>query len=425
MYWHAHGTNLFGAACYGSRHFAATDMDLKSTHPFWFIKNGLIRSYPAITNDVICDVAVIGAGITGALVADQLSRVGFSVIVLDRREVGLGSTSASTSLLQYEIDVSLVELSELIGKPRAQRAYQLSYSVIDELAERISTLPSNCTFQRKQSLYVASSEDDAKLLEREYAAQRELGFEIELLTAAHLRERYRVSAPAALVSPHAASVDAYQLAHALLHRTCENGGRVFDRTRVLQFEPSARGTRLTTDRGPSLDARHVVIATGYESQAMLSEPIVQLKSTYAIVTQPLESLYPWNSDWIMWETKRPYLYLRSTPDQRLLAGGEDDNFKDPIRRDQSIRRKSEILLERLQELFPKLELEIEFGWAGTFGETKDGLPYIGQSPEYPNCWFALGFGGNGITFSAIAAQLIADALQGNPSSDLELFRFGR
>ena len=92
---------------------------------------------------------------------------------------------------------------------------------------------------------------------------------------------------------------------------------------------------------------------------MLREPIVNLKSTYAIATQPLPSLEPWNSDWIMWETKRPYLYLRATTDNRLLAGGEDDDFYDPTRRDRNLPQKSKVLLDRLRKLLPGLDLEVD------------------------------------------------------------------
>lgn len=59
-------------------------------------------------------------------------------------------------------------------------------------------------------------------------------------------------------------------------------------------------------------------------------------------------------------------------------------------------------------MFPRIDLEVSYTWAGTFGETKDGLAYIGQTPEFPHAYFALGYGGNGITFSVIAAKIITD-----------------
>jgi glycine/D-amino acid oxidase-like deaminating enzyme len=374
---------------------------------------------------VSCDVAVVGAGISGAIVAEQLTRSGRKVVALDRRDVAQGSTSASTSLLQYEIDVMLVDLSRRIGRAAAERAYVLSYQAIDQLSELAARLPNDCGFEHKLSLYVASNPLDAHKLEAEAAARRGCGFNVRLVSEPELRATYGLRYPAAIVSTQAASVDAYRMAHSLLQLTCAGGGEVFDRTAVIGYEPHAGGTRLRTDRGPIVEAQHVVIATGYEAQHMLREKVVNLKSTYAVVTQPLQSLEPWNQDWILWETKRPYLYLRAAPENRFLAGGEDDDFYDPARRDRSLPEKSLRLLEQLRHLFPGLDLEVQHSWAGTFGETKDGLAYIGPSPEYPNCLFALGFGGNGITFSCIAADLICKSLDRQSVPDLDLFRFGR
>jgi len=131
-------------------------MDLTSDHPFWFIRNGLLQTYPPLEQDETCDVAVIGAGITGAIIAHRLTKMGLSVVVVDRRDVCLGSTSASTSLLQYEIDLPLVEMAKKIGKEAASRAYWLSYESVNSLAELAESLTIDCGFERKTSLYLAS-----------------------------------------------------------------------------------------------------------------------------------------------------------------------------------------------------------------------------------------------------------------------------
>ena len=79
-------------------------MDLRSGYPFWLVKNGLVHTYPALESDQDCDVVVIGGGITGALAAYTLVQEDVDVIVVDKRDIGWGSTSASTAMLQYEID---------------------------------------------------------------------------------------------------------------------------------------------------------------------------------------------------------------------------------------------------------------------------------------------------------------------------------
>ena len=82
-------------------------------------------------------------------------------------------------------------------------------------------------------------------------------------------------------------------------------------------------------------------------------------------------------------------------------------------------------MQKFGRLFPDVPLEVAFAWAGTFGETKDGLAYIGVHPRFPHTWFALGYGGNGITFSLIAAEIIRDDFLGRENRDARIFRFGR
>ena len=76
-------------------------------------------------------------------------------------------------------------------------------------------------------------------------------------------------------------------------------------------------------------------------------------------------------------------------------------------------------------MFPDVEYEVAYAWAGTFGETNDGLAYIGRSPERTNDYFALGYGGNGITMSVVAARLIVDDYMGRENPDARIYRFGR
>ena len=108
-----------------------------------------------------------------------------------------------------------------------------------------------------------------------------------------------------------------------------------------------------------------------------------------------------------------------------MIGGEDTLFKSEILRDKLLPKKAQKLMERFHELFPEIPARMDYAWAGTFGQTKDGLAYIGQTDEYPGAHFALGFGGNGITYSVIAAEIIRDAICGQKNPGADLFRFNR
>ena len=142
-------------------------MDLKSGYPFWAIKNGLLQTFPQLDRDETCEIAVIGGGITGALIAHELAEHGHDVTVLERRHVGWGSSAASTALLQYEIDTHMTELAERFGEARAVQTYRAcarAVESIDKLAERIGDVD----FARQRSLYFASDEGHVDGLRREW-----------------------------------------------------------------------------------------------------------------------------------------------------------------------------------------------------------------------------------------------------------------
>jgi glycine/D-amino acid oxidase-like deaminating enzyme len=98
-------------------------MKLRSKEPYWLLKNGLINTYPSLQRNASCEVLVVGGGITGSLLAYQFSKEGYKTILIDKRDVSLGSTSASTSLLQYEIDEPLYSLIEKVGENAAVDTY--------------------------------------------------------------------------------------------------------------------------------------------------------------------------------------------------------------------------------------------------------------------------------------------------------------
>lgn len=400
-------------------------MDLVSPHPFWLVKNGLLGAYPSLKQDLSCDVAVLGGGISGALMADELSRAGFATVVLDKRDIGCGSTSASTALLQYEIDTSLVELTKMIGQGDAERAYRLCHDSIDRVEELAKQLGEDCVFQRKPSVYLATRKSSAQMLRKECVARQAMGIDVAYWNEEAVRSHFPFSRPGALVSSQAAQLDCHRFTHQLLKRAEDNGARVFDRTLVKKMEAEKEGVRLVTDRNFVVQAKHVVFAVGYEADEMLPRRVVRLKSTYALASEPLESFTGWWQQCLLWTTDRPYLYLRTTDDGRAMIGGEDDAFRAPARRDARVEKKTERLAKKFRDMFPAIDLEVGWRWAGTFGETKDGLAYIGEIRQMPRCWFALGFGGNGITYSVIAAKIVSDALIGKANPDAGLFRFDR
>jgi glycine/D-amino acid oxidase-like deaminating enzyme len=400
-------------------------MKLNSGYPYWLIKNGLPCNYPKLEKSIETDVAILGGGISGALVAYYLINLGINCVVIDKRTIGLGSTCASTSLLQYEIDTPLNKLKNLVGLDNAVRSYQLCAEAIQTIGS-ISKELNYKEFESVKSLYYAAHEKDNSFLKDEFEIRKQSGFDVKFLSQTQLKKQFNITAPCAILSQCGAKINAYSFTHALHQQSKKKGLKIFDRTPIINIQHTKNKVKLTTENGNTILANKLIYATGYEAVNFIKKKIVKLHSTYATISeQANEKTNFWKDDVLIWNTANPYLYMRTTKDNRILIGGRDEEFFNPIKRDKLMNKKKHQLVKDFNSVFPSIEFIPEFTWAGTFGVTKDGLPFIGNYPPLPNSYFALGFGGNGITFSVIAAQIITDIITGKKNNDAAIFSFNR
>lgn len=387
---------------------------------------------PTLEHDEQCEVLIVGAGITGALVAESLTGAGVDVAVIDKREPGYGSTAVSTAILLYETDVELEELSRMVGTDTAVRSWHLGRNAVTEISELASRALQqdnvDVGFSQSDSLYLCSVGRHERRLRREVTTRQQHGFDANWLTAQELEHRFGIHAHGAIHSTGGGKADALRLTRWLLDRSQRAGARVYRGAELVAIESTPRGWRVQTSTGRFIRTSWIVVATGYETPELFPLDLVKLRSTFAIATErersdaeiadPLAGV-------VAWESARPYAYLRSTTDDRIMIGGRDRNFSNAAIRDRLLPSQIPHLERHLRALLPKVSRETAFGWSGTFGETKDSLPCIGESPQWPRVLFALGYGGNGITFSAIASRIITDICRGRPNEDAALFRLDR
>jgi len=398
---------------------------VRSSEAYWLLRNGIGDANAALDESIDCDIAIIGAGITSALVADALIATGKRIVVLDSRDIAQGSTAASTALLQYEIDTHLVELTGLLGADAAMRAYLACAASFPLLEQRFPELLPLAGFERRESLYLASDEKAVPALRAELAARRGIGLSCEWLEGEAVRDRFGCQRPGAILSALGAQVDPYRLARGLFAGCVRHGLRLFARTKVIQIEEQGEQLKLRTAGGHTVTASHVAVCAGYESLDFLPEGFADVHNTFAVVTEPLLrsglATMP-----LMWESARPYLYLRSTPDRRLIVGGADMPFKNAGARDLLLPRQVRRLAEQHLSLFGEDLPPVAYAWAGSFAETRDGLPLIGRVPGMnPRLQFALCYGGNGITYSVHAGDMIRAGIEGRPHALDDVFGFGR
>lgn len=400
-------------------------MDLRSPYPYSFMVKGIIRSYPSLSHNLTTEVAIIGAGITGALVAYHLNKKGIGVSIFDRRHTGMGSTAASTGLLQYEIDMPLVKLKEKVGESKAIKSYLLCRQAIYDLKKICTELKTNIDFKIRPSFQFASFKKEKEQLSKEFLIRKNAGIQLQWLEETEIMSRFGFQKPGGILSLDGGEVDAYSLTHALLKPRRKKQLEVYDNTEVIAIHHKKNGVEMLTKNGKKIKAKKLVIACGYESQKYLPYKVEKLKSTYCIASEPLPYKDLWYKNSLIWETATPYLYLRTTADNRIMIGGKDDPFTNAGKRDAVIRIKAKKLESSFLKLFPHIPIKTDFRWAGVFAETKDGLPYIGSIRQYPHTFFALGYGGNGIVFGFLSARIISDMIMGKPNNNSALFGFGR
>lgn len=401
-------------------------MDLHSGLPFWIVKNELFNYYNPLSKNHKTEVAVIGSGITGALVAHELCKAGIKCSVFDKRTIATGSTAASSAQLQYEIDVPLCEMKKKVGEETAAKAYHASLQSIKDIEKVLKEANADAGFQNLSSLWLASFKKDIKLLEREFEIRQKHGLPVEFLDDKKLKSQHNLNYPAALKNKEAAMMDTYSAATKLLKFHLDKKElELYSHTEILKWKEVKNGYELETHEGKKVQCKYVVIATGFEAGQFLPKNPMKLISTYVLISYPVAEKKLWPERSLIWETNSPYVYMRTTSDNRMMIGGEDEDFRDPVRRDSLLREKIQKLEKKFNKIYPEIPFTTDMAWCGTFSSTEDGLPYIGTWPGKDRMFFALGYGGNGITFSMIAAQVITNKLSGKKDERTEIFKFDR
>lgn len=401
-------------------------MDLKSNEPFWLVKNGLLNTYPSLKENARCDVLIVGGGITGSLIAHQCVADGYDTILIDKREIANGSSSATTSMLQYEIDIPLYLLTKMIGEKGATASYKACSEAIDELKTLSGILKSDAGFNKKKSLYFAVKQKDKAGLEQELKARKNAGFDVSWLEADEILKTYAIGNNyGGILSEQGASIDAFRFVHEILAHNQKKGLRVFDKTELTGVKYGKRTNEAVLNTGAIIRCKKIIYCVGYESATMIKGKFVELISTYAIVSEVTPKASKKYNDLLIWNTDKPYIYIRTTDDGRLLIGGEDEHFTTPQKRDALLNEKEKQLTLSFEKYLPHIQFVSDFAWTGTFGQTKDGLPYIGEHKDFKNAYFVLGFGGNGITFSVTGMQMVSNWLKGKSHLLTPYFAFGR
>lgn len=394
-------------------------MKLHNGSLYWPKTISSTQKYPELRESITCDVLIVGGGMSGALCAHTLSAYNLKTVLVEKRIVGSGSSSANTGLLQFSNDKMLHEFIKEIGKDQAVRFYKMCLKAVDELEKTAKSLSKPVEFNRRKSLYYASDSGDVSKLKKEFKALSKHGFPVSILEEDEIEERFGFKKPAALLTDGDAEVNPYKFAQTLLEDAHNRGVQIYENTAVEEGDRDEEYVIMHTPHG-TIRAKNVVYSTGYETIPFAKKLGADVNRTYAIATTPVASLEKWEERNLIWETKRPYFYMRTTVDGRIVAGGLDEDKMEAPSNEDIIRERGQRLLDKIKEHYPSYDMEVDSAWGASFGESDDGLPFIGHHPKKDNIYYCLGFGGNGTVYSMLGAEIIKDLIlyQSHPDADI-------
>lgn len=397
---------------------------VKGTPVFTAI-NKVETQYPYLTEDITTDVLVIGGGVTGAICAYYFAKNNIDVVVLEKGRIAHCSTSVTTSLLQYELDSKLAELNGPTTLENAVKSYKLGVVALDEIAKFIDEYGNKCDYIKRDTLFYTSKSLEKKEVIEEYNLRKENGFPVEFID--ELNNTFGFDVKAGIIAKDGgAEIDPFKYTHNLLEVVTDLGGRVYENSEAVKATYFEDYVEVESVYGHKVKAKKIIVATGYNTRQFTARNFAQKSTTYNIVTKPVKKICGWKDNVLIRDNEKVYNYLRTTPDNRLIIGGEDVNFIPEINNDKIAEEKYKILEQRLKSMFPEItDIEVEYKYRGCFASTSDNLGFVGPDPVNSNLWYCLGYGANGILFAVLGGMMLSKLYNGEECQYMKLFKVDR
>ncbi len=383
--------------------------------------------FPRFRGALAADVVIVGGGLTGCAAAHACATAGLKTVLLEAERIGQDASGRGAGLLLPEPGPDFKDISKLHGLRSARQVFEAWRRASIDGSAALRRLKNSCGLTPLDMLTVAWG--DEKGFRREHDMRTEAGLEVSWLSPKQLKAATNLDAVAAVRMHHAFALDPYCAALAFAAAARSRKAALFERSRVTKVGFNRKDVRISTDAGV-ITAGHVVIATGSATQEFRSlRRHFARRETYLVLTEPVPAAIRRQlvrTDLTVRDTRIPRRRLRWTRDGRLLIGGGDQG-ETPIRTRDAVRvQRTGQLMYELLTMYPAISgLQPAYGWEVSYGETADGLPYIGPHRNFPHHVFALGGAGDSVTGAFLAARLILRAVQGAAQKDDAVFGFTR
>ena len=386
--------------------------------------NKVEKQYNYLTEDIETEVIIVGGGVTGSILGYYFSKARIDTVILEKSRIAHGSTSITTSLLQYELDSNLKALTQYVSLDHAINSYKLGVKALDEIEKFIKVYGNKCNYIKRDTLLYTAKKLEIEELYEEYNLRKENGFNVKFIREKKNPFSFDLKAGVYGIEG-GAELDPFKYTHHLLEVACNNGLRVYENTPVIDVKYNKDYVEAITSYNHKVKGKILVLATGFNTKLFTDRNFGVKTYTYNIVTKPLNNINGWFNNVLIRDNEDTYNYFRTTPDNRIIAGGEDtpftDNFNPKIAME-----KYDILEQRVKNMFNKIDnIEIEYKYCGAFDSTNDNLGFIGKDPKNDKLWYGLGYGANGILFAILGGMMLSKLYKGEVSDYLKYFNICR
>jgi glycine/D-amino acid oxidase-like deaminating enzyme len=384
--------------------------------------------FPRLRGEHTCDVVIVGGGLTGCATAYACAMAGLRPVVIEADRVGQGSAGRSAGLLLADPGPLFRDVVGSHGLRAARRVFETWARGASDGAALLKRLkvPRGAT---ALSDVMAGLRGDDKALARELAARDEAGIPARWLPERQARTATNLEAAAAVRIPYGFAVDPYAACIAVAAAAARRGGALFEKSQVRKVKALRKSVEVTT-ADAVVRAETVIVTTGIATAEF--GPLrrhFKRRETYLVMTAPVpaavrKQLAP--PAVTIRDMRTPHHRVRWTPDQRLIVSGADQDETPARTRDAVLVQRTGQLMYELLMLYPAISgLQPQYGWQLPYGETADGLMYIGPHRNYPHHLFALGGGGDTISGAFVAARILARAVRGQTDKADDVFGWTR
>jgi len=363
------------------------------------------------------DVVVVGAGYTGLAAGRQLARIGASVLIVEREQVGWGASSRNGGQVLTGLKLDPAALVARCGEARARRLFDAALASVERLESLIREESLHCDYRRSGHIQLAAKAAHFRAFVREQALLARVFFH-RVHVVARSDQRGEIGSDAyhgLMLDERSGAINPARYVAGLAAAARRAGALIVTGVAVRALRPGAGGWTIETTGG-SIQSRDVLMATnGYTDDAApaLRRRLVPVGS-YIIATEPLgpsEAAEVLPHCRMAFDSRHFLHYFRLTSDMRLLFGGRAE-FSTPSA--ETTRRAAQVLRRDLQAVFPQLaDRSIEYAWGGNVAFTRDQLPRAGGiKAGRRSLFFAAGYAGHGIAMATYLGELVARRIGG-------------